>query len=194
MPTATFTLTASGSPAPSRVTAIPTTCWANASATEKSTAIASNFPFCRRARVADLMKGYANKNAVVGAIGTRGGSDLVAMTSNQARLALDIAASYGRALSMQRVQELVGVVTAGVGYRAVARELLGLVPGLGPVLKAGIGYAGTVATGRAVQTRFEHADVKGLKGLVDSVSARFKRAEKPTRAEIVPASGRGHRP
>ncbi|MBR1830266.1 MAG: hypothetical protein IJ781_12350, partial [Atopobiaceae bacterium] len=75
--------------------------------TTKSTAVASNFPFCRRARVSDLMRDYANKNAVVGAIGSRQGSDLVAMTSNQARLALDIAASYGRSLSAQRIQELV---------------------------------------------------------------------------------------
>ena len=128
------------------------------SATEKSTAIASNFPFCRRARVADLMKGYANKNAVVGAIGTRGGSDLVAMTSNQARLALDIAASYGRALSMQRVQELVGVVTAGVGYRAVARSATSMLPGLSWALNAGVGYLGTVATANAIASHYERED------------------------------------
>lgn len=128
------------------------------SSTAKSTAIASNFPFCRRARVSDLMRDYANKNAVVGAIGSRGGSDLVAMTSNQARLALDIAASYGRSLSMSRVQELVGVVTAGVGYRAVARSATSILPGLSWALNAGVGYLGTVATANAIASHYERED------------------------------------
>lgn len=144
------------------------------SSTEKSTAIASNFPFCRRARVSDLMRDYANKNAVVGAIGSRGGSDLVAMTSNQARLALDIAASYGRSLSMQRVQELVGVVTAGVGYRAVARSATSVLPGLSWALNAGVGYLGTVATANAIASHYEREDagerpLPRLRALAESI-------------------------
>ena len=144
------------------------------SSTEKSTAIASNFPFCRRARVSDLMRDYANKNAVVGAIGSRGGSDLVAMTSNQARLALDIAASYGRSMSMQRVQELVGVVTAGVGYRAVARSATSVLPGLSWALNAGVGYLGTVATANAIASHYEREDagerpLPRLRALAESI-------------------------
>lgn len=129
-----------------------------ASATDKSTAIAANFPFCRRARVAELVRDYASKNAAIGAVGNKGGSDLVSMTTNQAQLALDIAASYGRPLSAERVQELVGVVTAGVGYRTVARGAGEIAPGLGWALNASIGYLGTVATANAIASHYERED------------------------------------
>ena len=74
-----------------------------------------------------------------------------------AKLALDIAASYGKGLSAGRIPEVAGVVGAGFAYRALARTLLGLIPGAGWVLRAGLGFAGTVATGNAVKARFEAA-------------------------------------
>ena len=127
-------------------------------ATSKGRAFAANFPFCRRAEVDALVRACALENAAVGAINIVPGSDLPVMTVNQARLALDIAAAYGHGLELSRVPEMAGVAGAGFAYRAIARTLLGLVPGVGWLLRAGMGYAGTVATAKAIQTRFEAQD------------------------------------
>ena len=79
------------------------------------------------------------------------------MCASQAKLALDIAACYGNGVELSRVLEVVGVFGAGLAYRGVARAAAGLVPGLGFLLKAAMGYAGTVATAKAVQARFSLA-------------------------------------
>lgn len=126
-----------------------------AGATDKGIALAANFPFCRRAVVDALVARCAAQNAAVGAVHLIPGSDLPVMTVNQAKLALDIAAAHGEGLDASRAAELAGVVGAGLAWRSVARTLLGLLPGLGLFLRAGVGYAGTVATGRAIQARFE---------------------------------------
>ena len=127
-------------------------------ATDKGRAFAANFPFCRRAEVDALVRACALENAAVGAINLVPGSDLPIMTVNQARLALDIAAAYGHGLELTRVPEMAGVAGAGFAYRSIARSLVGLVPGIGWLLRAAMGYGGTVATARAIQARFEAED------------------------------------
>ena len=124
---------------------------------DKARAFSANFAFIRPVQVRALITACAIQNATVGAINLIPGSDLPIMTANQAKLALDIAASYGKGLSAGRIPEVAGVVGAGFAYRALARTLLGLIPGVGWVLRAGLGFAGTVATGNAVKARFEAA-------------------------------------
>ena len=134
------------------------------STSEKSTAMAANFPFCRKAKVAQLIKTYASQNAAIGAKGSSGRSDVSVMTSNQAKLALEIAAAYGRPLTLERAQELAGVVSAGVGYRTFARGASKFVPGMGWAINAGVGYVGTMATANAIAAHFERLDA-GAKAL-----------------------------
>jgi uncharacterized protein (DUF697 family) len=50
---------------------------------------------------------------------------------------------------------LLGVVVAGFGFRAVARELLDLVPYAGWAIKGGVAYAGTRAVGEAAVRYFD---------------------------------------
>ena len=76
------------------------------------------------------------------------------MCASQAKLALDIAACYGNGVELSRALEVAGVFGAGLAYRGVARAAAGLVPCLGFLLKAAVGYAGTVVTAKAVQARF----------------------------------------
>lgn len=124
-------------------------------ASGKDRAFAANFPFVRPAEIRALITACAIQNAAVGAINLIPGSDLPIMTANQAKLALDIAAAYGKGLTLSRAPEIAGVIGAGFAYRALARSLVGLIPGVGWALRAGLGYAGTVATGNAVKARFE---------------------------------------
>lgn len=129
-----------------------------ASATDKRLALAAGFPFCRRAVADALVSRCALENAVVGAVTLIPGSDFPVMTANQAKLALDLAAAYGRDIEPARAAELAAVLAGGLAWRGVARALLGTIPGVGALLKAGVGYGGTMATGNALRLRLELED------------------------------------
>jgi uncharacterized protein (DUF697 family) len=66
-------------------------------------------------------------------------------------MVLRLAAAFGRTPEPRaRMREIAPVIGTAFGWRALARELVGLVPGgVGMALKASIAYAGTFATGRA---------------------------------------------
>ena len=126
-----------------------------ASATDKELAFAASFPFCRRAVVDRLVGRCAVENAVVGAVPLIPGSDLPVMTAKQLKLALDVAAAYGRPMEPARALELACVAAAGMGWRSLARALLAALPGAGALLRAGVAYAGTLATGSALRLRLD---------------------------------------
>ena len=88
------------------------------------------------------------------------GADMPVMTANQARMVLNIAAAYGEDLSMERARELLGVLAAGFGLRALSRQVVKLVPVGGWAASAVIGYAGTVAMGRSTMLYFERGGQK----------------------------------
>ena len=77
--------------------------------------------------------------------------DMVILTKNQGMLLLRIAAAYGREVDLRaRMRELLPVVGSAFGWRAAARELIGLVPGgIGLLVKGSIAYAGTYTVGKA---------------------------------------------
>lgn len=140
-------------------------------------ALAANFACCRPAVVRSLIASCALENAAVGAAEFIPGADFPVMCASQAKLALDIAAAHGEGLSPARAAELAGVFGAGLAYRAGARTALGLVPGLGWALKAGVGALGTVATGRAVEARFS-GGAPDLEAARDLFSRFFPRGKK----------------
>jgi uncharacterized protein (DUF697 family) len=70
-------------------------------------------------------------------------------------MVLYIAAAYGEELSIDRARELLGVLAAGFGLRALARQVAKLVPVVGWATGAAVGYAGTLAMGRATMLYFE---------------------------------------
>ena len=77
--------------------------------------------------------------------------DMIILTRNQIILLLKIAAVYGKEVDLRaRTRELLPVVGSAFGWRAAARELIGLVPGgIGLVVKGSIAYAGTYTVGKA---------------------------------------------
>ncbi|MCI1667371.1 MAG: YcjF family protein [Olsenella sp.] len=158
-------------------------------ATDKGLALAANFPFCRPAEVDSLVRRCAMENAAVGAVTLIPGSDMAVMTANQAKLALDIAAAYGRGLDLSRALELAGVVGAGFGYRALARAASRVVPGLDWVFKGAMGYAGTVATARALQVRFDFED-----GSLRPHGEEVSRKAPPRHLELPKKAGEGIKP
>jgi len=78
-------------------------------------------------------------------------ADMVILTKNQLLMVLRVAAAYGKEPSLnKRLPELASVLGAAFGWRSLARELVGFVPGgVGMIVKGMVAYAGTATVGRA---------------------------------------------
>ena len=129
------------------------------------TALARLFPLLRPAAASRITGRIARENALFSlvtalpnvvpsmldlpwAIGEFA-TDTAFLTMNQVRMALTMAASYGRPVSFtdQKV-EIAGIVAGAFGWRAIARELVGKIPlGGGLIPKAAVAFAGTYVVG-----------------------------------------------
>jgi uncharacterized protein (DUF697 family) len=133
--------------------------------------LAKGYPLFRRAVCEEIIRKNARQNAVIGALPVPG-ADMPVMTANQARMILHIAAAHGEELSLDRARELLGVLAAGFGLRALARQAVKLVPVGGWAAAAVIGYAGTVAMGRTAMLYFERGKQKLEKGEIAEIRRR----------------------
>ncbi|MBR5259112.1 MAG: hypothetical protein IKV48_01320 [Eggerthellaceae bacterium] len=141
--------------------------WVVAACADKKLAFALAFGFVRRPLASDLVRANSIQNAGIGAVVFIPGADMPLMTLNQARMLLQIAAAYGKPMSIERAKELAFVVGGAFACRSAARQIAGLVPGLGWAAKAGIAYAGTEAMGHAAIEYFEAGgDAAGLAGIM----------------------------
>ena len=77
--------------------------------------------------------------------------DMILLTKNQGFLLLSLAAAYGKEIDLKaRSRELLPVVGSAFGWRTVARQLIGLVPGgVGVAVKGAVAYAGTYTVGKS---------------------------------------------
>jgi uncharacterized protein (DUF697 family) len=129
------------------------------------------YPALRRAACEELIHKNARQNAVIGLLPIPG-ADMPAITANQGRMVLGIAAAYGEELSLERARELLGVLAAGFGLRALARQVVKLVPVGGWAASAAIGYAGTLAMGRAAVLYFERGKQELESGEIAEIRQR----------------------
>ena len=137
--------------------------------------LARRFPVLREAAARRLIANTCLQNAAVGAVLFVPGTDLAVMTLNQMRLILNIAGLYGHEVGKDRLLELASVLGAGLGFRAVARQAVGLVPGLGWAVKGGMGYAGTKAVGEAALRYFQHGAPLAVHTLQGRATALVRR-------------------
>ena len=129
------------------------------------------YPALRRAACEYLIHKNARQNAVIGLLPIPG-ADMPAITANQGRMVLGIAATFGEELSLERARELLGVLAAGFGLRALARQVVKLVPVGGWAASAAIGYAGTLAMGRAAVLYFERGKQELESGEIAEIRQR----------------------
>jgi uncharacterized protein (DUF697 family) len=122
---------------------------------EDGTALAARLPLLRRPVCDELIRTFSRRNALISALVFIPGVDMPVLTLNQIRLVLRIAIAHGQEMDAQRSLEIAGVVGAGFGFRALARQLLDLVPVAGWIVKGGIAYTGTRAVGEAAVRYFE---------------------------------------
>jgi uncharacterized protein (DUF697 family) len=122
---------------------------------DEGSALAARVPVLRRAFCTELIARASRQNGIIGAAVFVPGADLPVLTLNQLRLVLRIAAAHGLEIDAQRWPEVLGVVGSGLGFRAAARQLLGVVPVAGWAVKGAVAYAGTRALGEAAVRYFE---------------------------------------
>jgi uncharacterized protein (DUF697 family) len=118
-------------------------------------ALAVQLPAVRRAYCDHVVLANASQNAVIGAVVIIPGADMPAMTANQIRMVLKIAAAYGEQVGLDRALEILSVVGSAFVFRALARQTLDFVPGFGWALKGAVGFTATVALGEAAIAYFE---------------------------------------
>lgn len=138
----------------------------------KRLAFALAYPFVRRPLAKAAIAMTAAQNAGIGVLVFIPGADMPAMTINQIKMVLQIAAAYGHAIDKDRLKELVPVLAGALLCRGITRKLVSFVPAVGFAIKGGMGYFGTLAIGEATLTYFEQGgDISGLAGVVSQASS-----------------------
>ncbi len=141
-----------------------------------------------------LLTGVAEQVPFLGQIGlpVAAFSDMIMLTKNQVMMTLKLAAIYGLDTDLKaRGKDLLPIQGNAFGWRAVARELVGIVPVVGFLPRAMIAYAGTQAVGRAMQFFYltgEHVTARhlrqlymeaytGSKGVVKQIAGTVKKSK-----------------
>lgn len=123
---------------------------------ESGASLAARLPVLRGAVCDRIVASFARRNGVLGAAIFVPGADLPVLALNQVRMLLLLDQAYGLELDpRERLPEVLATVGAGLGFRAVARELLDFVPVAGWAVKGGVAYGGTRALGKAAVRRLE---------------------------------------
>jgi uncharacterized protein (DUF697 family) len=122
--------------------------------------LAGRLPVLRDAVVEQLIRRASHRNGLIGAAVFVPGLDLPVLTLNQIRLVTRIAVAYGQELDRSRAPELLGVVGAGFGFRALAREALDLIPIVGWAVKGAVAMGGTRAVGEAARAYYADQAVR----------------------------------
>jgi uncharacterized protein (DUF697 family) len=121
---------------------------------EDGAPLAARVPLLREPVCEQLVAAFARKNGVLAAAVWIPGADLPFLALNELRLVLRLAQAHGVEAGRELVPELAATLGAGFGLRALARELLDVVPVAGWALKGAVAYSGTRALGEAARKRF----------------------------------------
>ncbi|MCS6949248.1 MAG: hypothetical protein NZ520_02170 [bacterium] len=126
-------------------------------------------------------------------------ADIVLLTKNQILLILKIAAALGLPYhTRDRLKEIVPVVAGAMGWRSLAREFVGIVPGgVGVVVKGAIAYAGTYVVGKSAYwfwTTGERLNRKQKERLYRQMLEEATRVLAPPPAQRSPTAGEREEP
>jgi uncharacterized protein (DUF697 family) len=118
-------------------------------------ALGRRYPILRPFAAQRVVNQTAAQNALIGLLVFLPGADMPAMTLNQVKMILQLAGIHDQPVDKERALEMAGVVALGFGFRGLGRRVAGLVPGIGWLFKAILGYTTTSALGTAAVRYFE---------------------------------------
>ena len=165
-------------------------------------ALARAFPPLRNLLARELIHAVAARNAALAAITAlpevvptplslllalgEFGSDTVLLTGNQIGLCFELSALCGDEVGWSaQIAPIAAIVLGAFGWRALARELVGLVPGgIGVAAKAGVAYSGTLAVGvglwqrsaRRSDTQMPNSSTRARASVVSLLLARERQS------------------
>jgi uncharacterized protein (DUF697 family) len=128
---------------------------------EDGAPLAGRLPALRGPVCAVLIASFARRCGVLAAAvfvppRLRPPADLPVLALYQVRMVLRLEQAYGLdADPRERAPEVLATIAAGLGLRAVARQLLTVVPVAGWAVKGAVAYAGTRALGEATVKRLD---------------------------------------
>jgi uncharacterized protein (DUF697 family) len=123
---------------------------------EDGAPLAARLPVLRGPVCDVLIASFARRCGVLAAAVFVPGADLPVLALHQVRMVLRLEQAYGLDVDpRERAPEVLATVAAGLGLRAVARQLLAVVPVAGWAVKGAVAYAGTRALGEAAVKRLE---------------------------------------
>ena len=123
---------------------------------EDGAPLASRVPVLRGPVRDVLVASFARRCGVLAVAVFVPGADLPVLALNQIRMILRLEQAYGLdADPRERAPEVLATIAAGLGLRALARQLLAVVPVAGWAVKGAVAYAGTRALGEAAVKRLE---------------------------------------
>jgi uncharacterized protein (DUF697 family) len=176
-------------------------------------ALARRFPLFREAAIEHLIREASRVNGQIAMLSAIPGvvpiagvflppaavADIVLLTKNQILLLLKIAAALGLSYhTRDRLKEIVPVVAGAMGWRSLAREFVGIVPGgIGVLVKGAIAYAGTYVVGKSAYwfwTTGEHLNRKQREKLYRQMLEEATRLLAPPTTENIPNASQGETP
>lgn len=118
---------------------------------DKRTELATNFSFVRGTVIQKSISEHAAQNAIIGALPFGNGADMPVMAANQFLMSLDISSAHGRNDVTEHLISGAGIIASSFVSRATARKLSSYLPGLGTVVRAGVGFGATYAIGKTLE-------------------------------------------
>ena len=153
------------------------------------------YPYLREAAAGAIINETSRANAqfalvasvpsvvpIVGSIASAG-ADMIVLTKNQLLMAIKLAAIYGKPLDDKKAifRDLLPVIGSGFLWRTLAREGASFLPfAAGTVPKVAIAFAGTFATGRAIDTYYRF----GSKPSADQINTYYRQAMELIRSRL----------
>jgi uncharacterized protein (DUF697 family) len=123
---------------------------------EDGAPLASRVPALRGPVCDALVSSFSRRNGIVAAAIFIPGADLPVLLLSQVRMVLRLEQAHGLdADPRERAPELLATIAAGFGLRALARQLLGVIPVAGWAVQGAVAYTGTRALGEATVKRLE---------------------------------------
>ena len=115
--------------------------------------LARQFTFLREEAANQEIAASAQQNAMIGLMPVPG-ADMPLMTANQVKMVMRLAAIHDQPMTYDRLKEVLAVVGGGLALRTAARQIVKLIPGPGWLIGGGLGFAGTLAMGKAALEYF----------------------------------------
>lgn len=126
-------------------------------------------------------------------------SDMLMLTKNQAMMLFRLAAAHNLPLNLRsRARDLAPLLGNAFGWRAIAREVVGVVPGgIGLATRGAIAYAGTMAIGQALHCLYHTGEAPSrtqIRRFYQEALARAKEILRHKRFKNKPSAKNPHLP